>query len=171
MFDNFFFRKFVRDLSPTILSTRIYIHMYLYVCMYLDDRINRRHKKNHPLKMKGQPDRDKRGSVSGVDKAQLNTSRAYHGPSPFDATTVPVITPSFHREKGKTSFSHRKTQIGLRDAPQALATFHIPSRRNGRSCRTLLCLNTRTNPSNNPPNSTCPFSSPLSSLFHLLPCE
>ena len=80
--------------------------------------------------MKGQPDRDKRGSVSGVDKAQLNTSHAYHGPSPFDATAVPVITqPSFHREKGKTSFSHRKTQIGLRDAPQAPTTFHTPSRK------------------------------------------
>lgn len=35
---------------------------------------------SHPSEMKGQPDRDKRAAVSGVDKAQLNTSRASTDP-------------------------------------------------------------------------------------------
>lgn len=50
--------------------------------------------------MKGQPDRDKRAAVSGVDKAQLNTSRAY-GPSSFDPTTRPLPSrPRFSSRKG-----------------------------------------------------------------------
>lgn len=87
--------------------------------------------------MKGQPDRDKRAAVSGVDKAQLNTSRAstdprlsiqQHGRSPH------LLSSPFHREK--TSFGHRETQSGLRDesflfhpriSARKITTIQVPS--------------------------------------------
>lgn len=92
---------------------------------------------SHPSEMKGQPDRDKRAAVSGVDKAQLNTSRAstdprlsiqQHGRSPH------LLSSPFHREK--TSFGHRETQSGLRDesflfhpriSARKITTIQVPS--------------------------------------------
>lgn len=87
--------------------------------------------------MKGQPDRDKRAAVSGVDKAQLNTSRASTDPrlsiQQHDRSPHLLSSP-FHREK--TSFGHRETQSGLRDesflfhpriSARKITTIQVPS--------------------------------------------
>lgn len=80
---------------------------------------------SHPSEMKGQPDRDKRAAVSGVDKAQLNTSRAstdsrlsiqQHDRSPHLLLSSPFSSGKGRKGK-KTSFGHRETQSGLRDGP------------------------------------------------------